>query len=46
MLAPSSRPWHPDETLAEYLEARGYSRRDFLGFCAKLGLRDPLDPSR
>jgi hydrogenase small subunit len=44
MLAPSSRPWHSDETLAEHLEARGYSRRDFLGFCAKLGAVLGLSP--
>jgi hydrogenase small subunit len=44
MLAPSSRPWHADETLAEHLEARGYSRRDFLGFCAKLGAVLGLSP--
>ena len=44
MLAPTSRPWHADETLAEHLEARGYSRRDFLGFCAKLGAVLGLSP--
>jgi hydrogenase small subunit len=44
MLAPSSHPWHADETLAEHLEARGYSRRDFLGFCAKLGAVLGLSP--
>jgi hydrogenase small subunit len=44
MLAPSSRPWLADETLAEHLEARGYSRRDFLGFCAKLGAVLGLSP--
>jgi hydrogenase small subunit len=44
MLAPSSRPWHADETLVEHLEARGYSRRDFLGFCAKLGAVLGLSP--
>jgi hydrogenase small subunit len=44
MLAPSSRPWHADETLAEHLEARGFSRRDFLGFCAKLGAVLGLSP--
>ena len=36
MLGPSSRPWNPDETLADHLEARGISRRDFMGFCTKL----------
>jgi hydrogenase small subunit len=44
MLAPSSRPWHADETLAEHLEARGFSRRDFLGFCTKLGVVLGLSP--
>jgi hydrogenase small subunit len=44
MLAPSSRPWSPDESLAEHLEARGYTRRDFLGFCAKLGAVLGLSP--
>jgi hydrogenase small subunit len=44
MLAPSSRPWHHDETLAEHLEARGHSRRDFLGFCAKLSAVLGLSP--
>jgi hydrogenase small subunit len=44
MLAPSSRPWHTDETLAEHLEARGYSRRDFLGFCTKLATVLGLSP--
>jgi hydrogenase small subunit len=44
MLAPSSRPWQADETLAEHLEARGFSRRDFLGFCTKLGAVLGLSP--
>jgi len=44
MLAPSSHPWHAGETLAEHLEARGYSRREFLGFCAKLGAVLGLSP--
>jgi hydrogenase small subunit len=44
MLAPSSHPWDPGETLAEHLEARGFSRRDFLGFCAKLGAMLGLSP--
>jgi len=44
MLAPSSRPWNPDETLAEHLEARGVTRRDFMGFCAKLGAVLGLSP--
>ena len=44
MLAPSTRPWVADETLAEHLEARGYSRRDFLAFCAKLGAVLGLSP--
>jgi len=44
MLAPSSRPWHSDESLAEHLETRGFTRRDFLGFCAKLGAVLGLSP--
>jgi hydrogenase small subunit len=44
MLAPSNLPWHPDQSLAEHLEARGYSRRDFLGFCAKIGAVLGLTP--
>jgi hydrogenase small subunit len=44
MLAPSSRPWDPGETLAEHLAGRGVSRRDFLGFCAKLGAVLGLTP--
>ena len=44
MLAPSSRPWSADESLADHLEARGVSRRDFLGFCAKIGALLGLSP--
>jgi hydrogenase small subunit len=37
MFYPSSHPWVPGETLAEYLEKRGVSRRDFVAYCAELG---------
>ncbi len=37
MLAPTSHPWSADETLLETLERRGYTRREFMGFCAKIG---------
>ena len=43
MYFPTSHPWIPEESLAQYLERRGVSRRDFLTFCgqmtAALGLR-------
>lgn len=37
MLAPTSHPWSADDTLLETLEHRGYSRREFMAFCAKIG---------
>jgi hydrogenase small subunit len=37
MFYPSSHPWVEGETLAEHLEKRGVSRRDFVAFCAELG---------
>ncbi|HWP03001.1 MAG TPA: hydrogenase small subunit [Gemmatimonadaceae bacterium] len=48
MYYPTSHPWAPDETLAEHLEKRGVTRREFLEFCgsmcAVLGLRNSLVP--
>ena len=48
MYLPTSHPWSPDETLNQYLERRGVSRRDFLVFCgqmtAALGLSSALTP--
>jgi len=44
MLAPTSRPWSAEEDFREHLESRGVSRRDFLGFCAKLGTVLGLSP--
>lgn len=44
MIGPSSHPWTPEETLAEHLEARGVTRRDFLGFCAKMATVLGLTP--
>ena len=48
MYFPTSHAWAPDETLGEHMERRGVSRRDFLGFCAKisvmLGLGEALTP--
>lgn len=38
MLAPSARPWSREETLGEVLDKRGVSRRDFLAFCAEMGV--------
>jgi hydrogenase small subunit len=37
MFYPSSHPWIQGETLAEHLESRGVSRRDFVAYCAELG---------
>jgi hydrogenase small subunit len=37
MFYPSSHPWVEGETLADHLEQRGVSRRDFVTFCAELG---------
>src|SRR6266508_1672883 len=48
MYFPTSHPWIPDESLGQYLEGRGVSRRDFLTFCAQmtaaLGLSELLTP--
>jgi hydrogenase small subunit len=44
MYNPSSHPWTRDETLGEHLEERGVSRRDFLGFCAKIATVLGLSP--
>lgn len=48
MYFPTSHPWAQDQTLAEYLDARGVSRREFLAFCAEmtaiLGLGSLLTP--
>jgi hydrogenase small subunit len=38
MLAPSSSPWTTDETLGDALEKRGVSRRQFVAFCAEMGV--------
>jgi hydrogenase small subunit len=38
MLAPSARPWSREETLGEVLDKRGVSRREFLAFCAEMGV--------
>ena len=48
MFYPSSHPWSDGETLAEHLENRGVSRRQFLEFCAEfaaiLGLSSTMAP--
>ena len=48
MFFPTSHPWIPEESLGQYLERRGVSRRDFLTFCAQmtaaLGLSELLTP--
>lgn len=48
MYFPTSHAWTRDETLAEHLERRGVSRRDFLRFCSQitvmLGLGQALTP--
>ena len=48
MYLPTSHPWSPDDSLSQYLERRGVSRRDFLVFCgqmtAALGLSSALTP--
>jgi hydrogenase small subunit len=36
MYYPTSHPWTDDQKLAEHLESRGISRRDFLSFCAQI----------
>jgi len=44
----SSHPWAQDQTLGEYLDGRGVTRRQFLAFCAEmsamLGLSSALTP--
>ncbi|HXV86570.1 MAG TPA: hydrogenase small subunit [Gemmatimonadales bacterium] len=37
MLLMSAHPWAPEQTLGEYLDGRGVSRREFLTFCAEMG---------
>ncbi len=37
MIAPTSHPWSDGESLPRTLERRGYSRREFLAFCAEIG---------
>jgi len=48
MFYPTSHPWTDDQTLAEHLESRGISRRDFVAFCAQisavLGLGELASP--
>ena len=45
---PTSRPWAKGESLGDYFEKRGVSRRDFLAFCgqmtAALGLAATMLP--
>ena len=38
MITPSAYPWTEDETLAEHLESRGVSRRDFLAYCGQVAV--------
>ena len=48
MYFPTSHPWIPEESMRDYLERRGVSRRDFLTFCgqmtAALGLSELMSP--
>ena len=48
MYLPTSQPWIPEESLSQYLERRGVTRRDFLTFCAQmtaaLGLSELMTP--
>lgn len=48
MYFPTAHPWADEETLGQYLERRGVSRRDFLTFCgsmaAVLGLGELATP--
>jgi hydrogenase small subunit len=48
MFFPTSHPWIPEDSLGQYLERRGVSRRDFLTFCAQmtaaLGLSELMTP--
>lgn len=43
MLSPQSHPWVEDESLAEHLEHRGVTRRDFLAFCSSFAAILGLD---
>jgi hydrogenase small subunit len=43
MLVPHPAPWTDGETLAEHLEARGVTRREFLKFCGGLAAALGLD---
>jgi hydrogenase small subunit len=49
MLFPQAQPWTEGDTLAQHLERRGVSRRDFLAFCGNLcivlGLGEAVAPS-
>ena len=38
MLAPYASPWSADQTLAEHLESRGVSRRDFVAWCSRMAV--------
>jgi hydrogenase small subunit len=38
MITPSAYSWTEDETLAEHLETRGVSRRDFMKFCGEMAI--------
>lgn len=38
MFFPNAHPWSDGDTLAEHLERRGVSRRDFLTFCGNLAI--------
>jgi hydrogenase small subunit len=38
MVLPNPHPWAEGEDLGTYLSKRGISRRDFLGFCARVGV--------
>lgn len=48
MLSPTSHPWTKEQTLGEYLEGKGVTRREFVAFCGKmtavLGLGSLLTP--
>ncbi len=48
MFLPTSHPWTTGESLGAYLERRGVTRREFVGFCAEccaiLGLSSALTP--
>jgi hydrogenase small subunit len=48
MYMPTAHPWAADESLGEYLERRGVSRREFLTFCGSmatvLGLGELASP--